>query len=369
MRKVLVSDQIAQELRRRIAQGVYAAGAFMPPERQLAMEFGTSRSTVSSALRKLCDEGLIEQTVGRGTRVLTMAESGEFGLIGIVHLARPPYSRFSTLLLQGVQQTLSCLGQRYEMMPVPPRAEELTADAIAERYGSVIFVEAPQQRDVVLELKARRFPYVVANLELDMDVTCTFVDHHAATLSAVRLLAAMGHERIALVTQQRERLFYGQVVSGFCDGMGSVGLDADSAPIIETAPDTLTAYAQVRAFLESNDPPTAIVAGRDWLAQATCQALTDRGLRIGPDVSVVGFDDISWPQGRDFLTTFAEPMYELGAVAAGMLIERLVNSATGVDKRELDAPLILRRSAAPRFDAPPMTDALRVAMDILPTDK
>ena len=347
IRRLLVSDRIAEELRRRIAQGVYAPGTFIPPERQLAQAFGASRSTVSKALAALCEQGLIERTRGRGTRVLPLAERGTHGVIGIVHVAGPPYTAYSTLILQGMQQTLSRIGRRYELMPNPERGKAFTAESVLERYGGALFVEAPKYAPVILELQRRGFPYVVANLEVELDVTATWVDHAKTTRAAVRILSALGHRRILLVTQPRERLFYGQVVEGYLAGLRKAGLQADESLIIETGPDTLSAYTATREFLAGRLPPTAVVTGRDWLARGACEALAETGLEVGRDVSVIGFDDISWPEAEPFLTTFAEPMYEMGAVAAQMLVERLVSGERGVEKRELEAPLVLRRSAGP----------------------
>ena len=48
------------------------------------------------------------------------------------------------------------------------------------------------------------------------------------------------------------------------------------------------------------------------------------GLRLGPDVGLVGFDDTEWsPYVGPGLSTIAQPTDDLGRIAAGCLIERL----------------------------------------------
>ena len=68
---------------------------------------------------------------------------------------------------------------------------------------------------------------------------------------------------------------------------------------------------------------------------------------MGRDVSVIGFDDITWPETDSFLTTFQEPAKEMGRVAAQMLLERLLTGWKPVERREVPSPLVVRASAGP----------------------
>ncbi len=62
-------EELAVELRRRIADGLYAQSGFLPRERVLSEEFQVSRNTLRNALKILADEGLITAVQGRGTAV------------------------------------------------------------------------------------------------------------------------------------------------------------------------------------------------------------------------------------------------------------------------------------------------------------
>lgn len=57
---------IADELRRRVNQGAYAAGRLLPSENELGSEFEVSRVTVRRALETLRDEGLVDARQGFG---------------------------------------------------------------------------------------------------------------------------------------------------------------------------------------------------------------------------------------------------------------------------------------------------------------
>lgn len=62
-------QEIAENLRRRIATGQLAAGDRLPPVRALAAEWQCTPATVSRAYRMLSDEGLVASHPGRGTVV------------------------------------------------------------------------------------------------------------------------------------------------------------------------------------------------------------------------------------------------------------------------------------------------------------
>lgn len=66
----VVYTAIADELRARIATGALAPGDDVPTEAELARAWSTSRGPVRNALAALRDEGLIETTRGRPSRVV-----------------------------------------------------------------------------------------------------------------------------------------------------------------------------------------------------------------------------------------------------------------------------------------------------------
>lgn len=62
--------QIAEQLRHRIADGDFALGSRLPPERDLALQLGVSRPTVREAVIALEVEGLVEVRMGSGIYVV-----------------------------------------------------------------------------------------------------------------------------------------------------------------------------------------------------------------------------------------------------------------------------------------------------------
>jgi DNA-binding transcriptional regulator YhcF (GntR family) len=63
-------ERVAGELRARMASGRYQLHSLLPPQRELADEFGVSRDTVQRVLKELKSEGWIESRQGSGSRVI-----------------------------------------------------------------------------------------------------------------------------------------------------------------------------------------------------------------------------------------------------------------------------------------------------------
>src|ERR1700704_2702603 len=62
-------EQIVQQVEESIHKGVLKPGDQLPPERELAQQFGVSRTAVREAVKALHEKGLVEAYPGRGTFV------------------------------------------------------------------------------------------------------------------------------------------------------------------------------------------------------------------------------------------------------------------------------------------------------------
>ncbi|MEV6536092.1 GntR family transcriptional regulator [Streptomyces sp. NPDC051639] len=64
-----VWPQVAEELRRRLAAGVYKPGERFPSVNELAAELDVAPSTVQKAFTSLRDEGKLRTVLGQGSFV------------------------------------------------------------------------------------------------------------------------------------------------------------------------------------------------------------------------------------------------------------------------------------------------------------
>ncbi|HRU04747.1 MAG TPA: GntR family transcriptional regulator [Candidatus Brocadiia bacterium] len=373
-------DQVADQIQARIKSGLYPPGAYMPGERDLAADLGVSRATVAGALTRLAQKGLVLQTRGRGTRVLALSDRLATGLVGVVVRFKPTgVSREPANILAGIRSAMARLNLNHEEVLLLNGGQDESAgwqhsvpsgelQRLADRYGGLVFIESsPREAGQLLALQAQGIPVVVANMEWDWDaaISATRTDHRKAMFQAVRTLAALGHRRIGYVGRPRNRCFYGHSEDGWRDGLADAGLDVDPALLRHCGDsEAVGGFLAAWEMLALPHPPTAIVTARDLFAEGVCEAVKERGAVLGRDVSVVGFDDVSWPDGRAFLTTFREPCEEMGAAAVQMLADRIADPSLPAEDRVIEAKLVLRRSAGPPPGDGPGVDAGAVCAQI-----
>ena len=279
MDKVTVESQIILEITKRIRSGIYAPDTFLPPLIALSTEFHTSSTTISKALNAIRKKGLLKMIRGKGTRVLALNERSQNGTVGIVVSLSPSlFSHEPAGILEGFRKTLKENRQHYRIVLESELNGILHSDqSLGDYFGGLLFIEAAGEEKQIEKLKSLNFPYVVANLESPMEATCTWVNHKKTTKTAVIMLAAMGHKKIALISRDINSLFYKDAFEGYKTGLTEAGLIFDDKLlIISDFTESLSAYHAVNKFLNSNEMPDAFVACRDYLAYGICKALTEK---------------------------------------------------------------------------------------------
>jgi len=358
---VTAAQRTQAQLRKRILEGMYPPHAYLPSERELARDLGTSRLSISTAIASLVEEGLVVRHAGRGTRVLPVLDRLSTPVVGVVFGHRQedfrPELRGALSTLDGILNTLTRFHCRYEVVSLGT-APDFHLEQLIERFGGLV-IAGPvplsfEEGETAEELAQRPLPMVIAKQEIEYppEISTTWVDHSEPILRAVRTLSQFGHEHIGFVTREPSYAFYSKALDGYRTGLREMNLPPDEALIAYAdQTDALSGYFAARHLLtQSTRRPTAIIAARDTLAEGVCRAIEEAALCIGHDVSVIGFDDITWSQRKPFLTTFREPCYDMGVGAAEMLVERIVDPALPPEKRKFETPFILRRSIGPPID-------------------
>lgn len=107
--------RLRETLRRRIEDGIYPEGSFLPTEAELCAEFGVSRYTVREALRRLTEAGYLQRRQGSGSAVISARPRGQF-----VHAM----SSLSSLFQYAADTTFAIHGVELAP-PGPQHAEDL----------------------------------------------------------------------------------------------------------------------------------------------------------------------------------------------------------------------------------------------------
>ncbi|MGY4106070.1 LacI family DNA-binding transcriptional regulator [Aeromonas encheleia] len=189
----------------------------------------------------------------------------------------------------------------------------------------------------------------VACCEFDpaMPVPYVGIDNQEAAAAAVRYLLSRGHSRIALIGADPAYLYARQREAGVRQALAEAGLTlAEEWNIRVTSFSFLAGAEAAQQLLRCPQRPTAIFAVADALAIGLMHSLQEAGLRIPDDIAIMGFDDIPLAaQLNPPLTTMAQPMDELGAEAARLLLQRLSTPDALLPGALLPHKLVVRGSA------------------------
>jgi DNA-binding LacI/PurR family transcriptional regulator len=118
------------------------------------------------------------------------------------------------------------------------------------------------------------------------------VDNVAGIGMAVDHLVHRGHRRIAFLGWPAGTTIGDRRVSGWRAAVERHGLLAEGAVLEAYSSDSAGSAAEVASGLLSlAEPPTAFVAATDTLAVGVMRSCQRRGLDVGRDVAIVGFDD------------------------------------------------------------------------------
>ncbi|RZI09002.1 substrate-binding domain-containing protein, partial [Staphylococcus aureus] len=75
------------------------------------------------------------------------------------------------------------------------------------------------------------------------------------------------------------------------------------------------------------------------------RGMADRGLSVPSDLSLVGYDDIDFARYMiPSLTTVAQPMEDVGALALTLIMKKIQSQGSNPEKIELPNKLVIRET-------------------------
>lgn len=161
-------------------------------------------------------------------------------------------------------------------------------------------------------------------------------DSYNAVINALTYLTRLGHSKIGLLLGRHEGLPNPSRLRGYRDFLAHAGLPYDPQLVIEVPFEHQGGNTGMEKFLALPEIPTAVLAANDIIAIGALHAANAHHLRIPQDISIMGIDGISSAATMiPPLTTMVKQKYEIGALAASLLIERLRGQYNGEPRRHL----------------------------------
>jgi LacI family transcriptional regulator len=307
------------------------------------------RSDVSAATRRRVEDLLAQH----GYRRRTAGTASRANLIDLVF--NDLDSPWAVEILRGVEKVAHAAGVGAVVSAVHHQAASAQQWLVGVRSrnsdGAILVTSEPAPQ-LNAELRRLGMPLVVIDPAgvPTFDIPTIGATNWAGGRSAVLHLLSLGHRRIGMIAGPPTLLCSRARLDGYRAALESAGIEVDGSLVREGDFSHESGFALGSALLDAADPPTAVFASSDQMALGVYEAARQQGLRVPDDLSVVGFDDL--PQARwspPPLTTVRQPLAEMGAAAADMLLQLVQGQTPDVLRVELSTSLVVRdSSAAPR---------------------
>jgi len=175
------------------------------------------------------------------------------------------------------------------------------------------------------QLHEQGLPVVVIDDQAAHDDTPWIsADNHQGAMEAVRHLIRLGHRRIAHISGPEPYLCSRDRREGYRAALAEAGLPFDQTVDVTGDFTSSSGWAGAIFLLTLPEPPTAIFAANDDMANGVLTAVRQHGLRIPEDVAVVGFDDAGpSASAQPPLTAARQPFFHWGGGAATTLMEMI----------------------------------------------
>ncbi len=191
-------------------------------------------------------------------------------------------------------------------------------------------------------------PVVMIDREVPgSEIPSVCVDNYKGVVLLMEELIRFGHRKIAIISGPLVFNIGLDRMNAYLDMLGKHGIPVRQEYIATGEWFEEDGYRLTERLLGLEDPPTAILATNNLTCIGSAECLCDRGMGIGRDISLVGFDDsVVARYLSPGITCIRRATSEMGELGAGMLLDILHHQGgeSGSRKRILGVELIRRNS-------------------------
>ena len=165
---------------------------------------------------------------------------------------------------------------------------------------------------------------------------------------ATKHLIDCGHKAIGLIAGELDKTTARTRYEGFVKAMNETNLPIHENWIMEGFFEPEDGYECMNKILAQDSLPTAVFCCNDVMALGAISAITEKGLRVPDDISIIGYDNIH--SSRFYappLTTIHQSKSRLGAQAVNLLFERIANKDNDNHEKHriaIHPELVIRKS-------------------------
>lgn len=194
---------------------------------------------------------------------------------------------------------------------------------LGRNVDGIIMVPCTDDPEQLLKLNQNKPLVLIDRYFEDCELSYVATDNYRGAYDATRLLLSQGHRKIMCIQGTPRSITSRQRVKGFIDAVNDAGC-ADCATVTGNDFSTSNGYVETKLALSTGQRPSAIFALSNTIMLGAMKAISEHGLSIPGDISIISFDDNIY---LDFLnppvTRISQPIEEISIVAVKMLMDRI----------------------------------------------
>ncbi len=218
---------------------------------------------------------------------------------------------------------------------------------VGRRVDGIIIVPAGKESYASLSPYIDQVPtiFISENIK-DMPVSYVSVDNYAGSVLGMEYLVSLGHRQIIYFGRRQSSLTHHLRAGGYLDTCKKYGLQPRFLDNPHSTTSIQNGY-ELAVGLFSQRPLdfSAIFASSDTNALGVIKAADEAGIRIPDDVSLLGFDNISYADlPKIELSSVEQPKEEMAKQAVKALVGQIRGEADDLFQLVLPPRLVKRKS-------------------------
>ncbi|WP_188456976.1 LacI family DNA-binding transcriptional regulator [Virgibacillus oceani] len=227
--------------------------------------------------------------------------------------------------------------------------EQTYLNALQQKsVDGIIIVSSTITKELISKIK---IPIIALDRIIGANMSSVTVNNREGAREAVRYLKSIGCQRIAHICGPDHVINTAERMKGYLDEVK----DEDwflSSYIVSGEYYFQTATQAMKKLLTVHPEIDGIFVGNDLMGVGVLKGAKELGIRVPDELSVIAFDGIMLGETTTpSLTTMAQPIYEIGARAAEMLLEQINDSKYQSKREEFTVQLIERQSTRKRGES------------------
>ncbi len=350
--------QIVDDIKSQIDSGSLAPGDQVAPNVELAKRYDVSLITIKKAVSELIREGFLYGRVGKGTFVAESKNGNHQAARGTIGLVLTDFQNpFFMQIAHHIESDIARYGYNllfsYSSNDFEREEHQIRHFQEIGVLGLIIASTEYTNHvpDIVRELHASRFPYVMISYVDDTAIHYVGTDHERGAYLATEFLIQNGCNHLGYLGAEKGNPLGALRRAGYLRVLSEHGIPAN--PDFEfTFPvpreDFESGFAIGETFCRQTERPDGVFAFNDQSAFGFERALAAGCLKIPEDVALVGFDDVAFPAPPPVpLTTVHQPTDRIAKLALEKLNAQIEGASFEI-RTILEPSLVVRASCGAR---------------------